>query len=65
MTTLKQARWLQHKAEQQMERKQTRGVTTTIAEVRKRTPCTCIHSPKRHHKGGGCRKGCDCNAGIR
>lgn len=65
MTTVKQAEWIKHKAEQWMERKQTRGVPVTIAEVRKRTPCTCIHTLKHHTKTGHCRPGCECNAGIR
>lgn len=65
MTTVRQAAWIKHKAEQRFERTQTRGVAVTIAEVRKKTPCTCIHTSKHHRKGGGCRRGCDCNAGIR
>ena len=61
----KQGWWLLHKIQQRLERKQTRGVPVTIAEVRKRVACTCVHTAKHHRKSGGCRKGCDCQAGIR
>jgi hypothetical protein len=65
MTTIKQAEWLEYKILQRQERKEHRGVPVTIAEVRKKTPCTCNHALKHHRKTGHCRKGCDCNAGIR
>lgn len=65
MTTVKQAEWEKYKIEQRHERASGRGVTTTITEVRKHNPCTCVHTPKHHRKGGGCRPGCGCDAGIR
>jgi hypothetical protein len=54
MTTIKQADWLKHKAEQWLERKQKRGVTTAV-EPRRKVACTCIHTAKHHKKTGRCR----------
>ncbi len=63
--TTKQGWWLLHKTLQRLERAQTRGVPVTIAEVRKKVPCTCVHAAKHHKKTGRCRPGCDCEAGMR
>lgn len=65
MTTVKQAWWEKHKLEARLERQTSRGVATTIAEVRKKTPCVCVHTSKHHKKSGRCRPGCDCAAGVR
>lgn len=54
MTTIKQADWIKHKAEQWLDRKQKRGVTTAV-EPRRKVACTCIHTPKHHKKTGRCR----------
>lgn len=55
MTTTKHAQWLLYKEQCRQERKQRRGVTTTIAEVREKHPCTCGHTKKHHKKTGRCR----------
>lgn len=47
------------------------GVSTTVATVRKNPRKKrvhipgCMHTMKHHRKGGGCRKGCGCMAGVR
>lgn len=64
MTTVKQALWDLRKMELRA-LNGPRGVAVTVAEVRKCLPCVCVHARKHHRKGGGCRTGCDCQAGIR
>lgn len=63
--TVKQAEWIKFKQEYPPVRRSSRGVAVTIAERRKDVKCVCVHTPKHHRRGGGCRKGCDCNAGTR